>query len=114
MNIEELRELALSYRGATEEIKWEVNLCFMVCEKIFLVVGVNGTPTPCSFKVDKEDFEEIASQDGFGQAPYLAKGQWVRCADIEDLDFNTMKEYLTNSYELIKSKLTKKQQATLS
>ena len=113
MNIESLRELALAFPHATEEIKWDTNLCFMVFDKIFLIVNVNTVPTRCSFKVEKENFEEVAAQDNFKQAPYLARGQWVMLDDISLLNENEFKLYINTSFELIKSKLPKKLQTQL-
>ena len=78
MNIEQLRDICLKFPGVTEDIKWEDNLCFLVADKIFLMAGLDVSPTPASFKVPPEDFNEVALKDGFQQAPYLARGQWVR------------------------------------
>jgi predicted DNA-binding protein (MmcQ/YjbR family) len=57
MNLEILRELCLRMSGATEGIKWEKDLCFMVGEKMFLITVLDASPTSASFKVKDEDFE---------------------------------------------------------
>ena len=67
--------------------------------------SVDAFPTRCSIKVEREFFEELIEGDNFIQAPYIAKNQWVQIQDIEQV-----KELVENSYNLIKSKLTKKLQ----
>lgn len=110
MNIEQLRELCLSFKGTSEEIKWEVNLTFMVAEKIFVLCSADAIPTRCSVKVDEETFFELIEDDNIIQAPYLAKKQWVQITNIELVDDELLRKLVTNSYNTIKSKLTKKKQ----
>ena len=94
--------------GVTEDVKWDNHLCFLVAEKMFLICGLDESPTPASFKVPEEQFNEVASMDGFQQAPYLARGQWVRTDDLDNLNEGQWVEYIKQSYELIKSKLSKR------
>ena len=108
MNIEQLRDICLALPGVTEDIKWEDNLCFLVADKIFLMAGLDASPTPASFKVPPEDFNEVASMDGFHQAPYLARGQWVHTDNVNNLSDEEWDCYALQSYKLIRSKLTKK------
>ena len=113
MNIEQIREICLALPGVTEDVKWEDNLCFLVADKIFLMAGLDASPTRASFKVPPEQFEEIASRDGFRQAPYLARGQWVLTDNVENLSKDEWVHYSRQSYDLIKSKLSKKLQKEL-
>ncbi|MBL4657725.1 MAG: MmcQ/YjbR family DNA-binding protein [Flavobacteriales bacterium] len=108
MNIEQLRDICLSLPGVTEDVKWEDHLCFLVGNKMFLITGLDKSPTPASFKVPPEDFAEVASMDGFHQAPYLARGQWVHTDDVNNLGEEEWMRYTEQSYRLIRSKLTKK------
>ena len=113
MNIEQLRNTCLSFPSVTEDVKWESNLCFLVANKIFLMVALDVSPAPASFKVPPGDFNDVASKDGFSQAPYLARGQWVRTHNVENLSEEEWIHYAKRSYELIRSKLTKKLQQEL-
>ena len=113
MNVEELRDICLSFPGVTEDVKWESNLCFLVANKIFLMTALDESPVPASFKVPPGDFNGVASKDGFSQAPYLARGQWVRTHNVENLSEEEWIHYAKRSYELIRSKLTKKLQQEL-
>jgi len=65
MNIEQLRDICLNFPGVTEDIKWENHLCFCVAEKMFLIAGLDESPIPASFKVPPEQFDEVASKNGF-------------------------------------------------
>lgn len=109
MNTEQLLEYCLSLKGTTEGVKWDDSLCFMVAEKIFCITGFNDTDIVC-FKVTPEDFTLLMERDGAKQAPHFARGQWVAIEKRNALKNAEWKEYLQKSYELVKSKLTKKQQ----
>ncbi|MBL4752652.1 MAG: MmcQ/YjbR family DNA-binding protein [Flavobacteriales bacterium] len=113
MDIEQLRSICLDLPGVTEDVKWENHLCFLVANKMFLIAGLDISPTTASFKVPPEQFNDVASKDGFKQAPYLAKGQWVHTSDVELLTEEEWVYYSRQSYELIKSKLPKKVQREL-
>lgn len=110
MNIEELRAFCLSLKGTSEAIKWESSLTFMVADKIFVLSSVDATPTRCSVKVDPEQFDELLEDNNFIQAPYLAKRQWVQVLDIKLVNSELLQTLISNSYALVKSKLTKKLQ----
>lgn len=81
MNIEFLRKFCLSLPAATEDIKWGADLCFSVGGKMFCVTSIDG-PLKISFKVPDEDFEELAAQEGFIPAPYMARNKWVLLTDV--------------------------------
>lgn len=113
MNIEELREYALSLKGTTEDLKWGENLCIMVHEKIFLVLGIDEIPPTIALKVEEEIFDELTSIDGIKQAPYFAKRQWIKIDSVNNFNNTQWKEFILNSYKLVTSKLTKKAQKEL-
>ena len=99
----------MSLKGVEEGVKWEDHLCFMLCEKIFCITGF-GDDDGASIKVSPEDFALLTERDGIEQARYFAKNQWVALDKRTRLKNSEWKEYLQKSYELVKSKLTKKQQ----
>ena len=107
MNIEMLRKLCLALPAATEDIKWGHDLCFSVGGKMFAVAGLES-PLQCSVKVNDEEFEELTSREGFIPAPYMARNKWVLITDTTKLSKKEWEHYLGQSYELVKSKLTKK------
>jgi predicted DNA-binding protein (MmcQ/YjbR family) len=107
MDIEQLRKYCLSLPAVTEDVKWENDLVFSVGGKMFCVAGLDS-PLRFSFKVEDEEFEEISVRDGFTPAPYLARAKWVLLREPSKVYSNEWKQLVKKSYELIKSKLTKK------
>lgn len=99
----------MSLKCATEGVKWEDRLCFMVAEKVFCITGFTDSSN-VSFKVSPEDFEILTERDGVEQAKYFAKRQWVSISKRNALKKAEWELYLEKSYLLVKSKLTKKQQ----
>lgn len=66
------------------------------------------TPTSASFKVTDEEFDEMCNRPGFKPAPYVAKYKWVFIDDINKMNQTAWKQYLKQSYELVKAKLSPK------
>lgn len=108
MNIEDLRKICLDLPFVTEDIKWENHLCFNIGGKMFLIAGLDSTPVTASFKTDDDDFARLSVQEGFKPAPYLARNKWVHTSDIGKLNKKEWTQLIKKSYEIIKSKLTKK------
>lgn len=112
MNIVELRATCLSFPGATEDIKWGNDLCFLVGEKMFCATSAN-VDQGASFKVTDEDFALLTTREGIIPAPYLARAKWVYVLDFSRISEAEWLHYLRQSYELVKSKLPKKIQNQL-
>jgi predicted DNA-binding protein (MmcQ/YjbR family) len=113
MNLESLREFCLNLPAATEDIKWGHDLCFSIGAKMFAVTGIEG-PFTCSFKVTPEQFGELTAREDIVPAPYMARNHWVLAENATALSESEWQEYLRQSYELVKSKLTKKLQKELN
>ena len=107
MDNETLRKFCLSLPAVTEDIKWGHDLCFSVGAKMFCVTGLEA-PFTCSLKVKDEEFDELTNRDGFMPAPYMARNKWVLITDPSKLTKKEWERYIRQSYEMIKSKLTKK------
>ena len=107
MNIEDLRAYCLSFKGATEDIKWESDLCFCIGGKMFCVAPLNSALS-VTFKVRPDEFDELLVSDGFVPAPYLARNKWVRLIDVSAISRKELQGYIAQSYEIISSKLPKK------
>ena len=110
MDLDKLRELCLSFPGATEGIKWEDHICFMVAEKMFCITSESGG---ASIKTTPEDFDELTERDGIVPQAYMARNHWVRIEHFNKLSAKEWKHYISRSYELIRSKLPKKVQQAL-
>jgi predicted DNA-binding protein (MmcQ/YjbR family) len=107
MDIEALRKFCLSLPAVTEDIKWGHDLVFSVGGKMFCVAGLEA-PLQFSFRVRDDEFEELGSTDGFVPAPYMARAKWVLATKPSKLSAKKWEQYLRQSYDLIKAKLTKK------
>jgi predicted DNA-binding protein (MmcQ/YjbR family) len=107
MEIEALRQYCLSLPAVTEDIKWGNDLVFSVGGKMFCVASLEP-PLTFSFKVRDEEFEELSVQDGFKPAPYMARAKWVLVTHPGKLHKKEWENYVKQSYEMIKAKLTRK------
>ena len=112
MNVETLRKICSSLPAVTEDIKWGNDLVFSVGDKMFCVASLEP-PFSCSFKISDDEFDELSNQNGFIPAPYMARAKWVLVTDATRLNKKEWEQYVKQSYELIKSKLTKKFRAKL-
>ena len=112
MDIEWLRNFCLALPAVTEDVKWDNDLCFCIDGKMFCVTALEGA-FKCSFKVRDEEFEELLLLDGIVPAPYMARNKWVQVQVPSALDRAAWKSCIKQSYELIKSKLTKKRRSEL-
>ena len=102
-----LREICSSLTAVTEDVKWGNDLVFSVGDKMFCVASLEP-PFSCSFKVPDDEFDELSNQNGFMPAPYMARAKWVLVTDPSNLNKKEWEQYIKQSYELVKIKLTKK------
>jgi len=112
MDVEVLRKFCLSLPAATEDIKWGADLVFSVGAKMFCVCSLDA-PFKFSFKVKDEEFEELSATEGFMPAPYMARAKWVLVTDPSKLNKKDRENYIKESYEMVKAKLTKKDRTAL-
>ncbi|MFA7445575.1 MAG: MmcQ/YjbR family DNA-binding protein [Flavobacteriaceae bacterium] len=114
MTVFEIRDIALGLNGVTEDIKWGDHLCFNVADKMFLVTSPDLVPSPVSFKVAEDVFEETISRAGFSKHNYLGRHNWVHLDDINRLTKNEWLQFITQSYQLVASKLSNKMRNKLN
>jgi predicted DNA-binding protein (MmcQ/YjbR family) len=114
MNVDWLRELCLSFPGATEQIQWGSDLLFKVGGKMFAITPLEPAPVCLSFKASPERFAELAERPNIIPAPYLARAQWVALQTRDALPQNELASLLRESYEMIAAKLPMKIRESLS
>lgn len=106
MDIETLRELCLSMPHASEDVKWQNDLCFSIGGKMFCVASLENDRTPrISFKCTPEKFAELTEIDGIIPAPYVARYHWVAVEGTSVLDEDDFEDLITKSYMLVREKL---------
>ncbi len=114
MNIPAVQKYCLSFPGATEGIKWENDLVFMIGGKMFAAVALHESEKGrLSCKCTPEEFAQLIEREGIIPAPYAAKNHWVGVVDHQALTQAEIKRLLRDAYELILAKLPKKFQASL-
>lgn len=113
MTVEDIRSIALKLPHATEDVKWENDLCFCIAEKMFCVTSLEGS-IKFSLKVSDDDFEELCQRKGFTPAPYMARHKWILIDSSAKLTKKELAGFVKESYELVKRKLPKKIQEKLT
>jgi predicted DNA-binding protein (MmcQ/YjbR family) len=114
MNVDWLRELCLSFPGATEQIQWGNDLLFKVGGKMFAVAPLEPATVCLSFKASPGNFAELTERPDIIPAPYLARAQWVALETREAVPREELAGLLRESYELVAAKLPKKIRESLS
>jgi predicted DNA-binding protein (MmcQ/YjbR family) len=109
-----LREVCLSFPGATEQIQWGYDLLFKVGGKMFAVTPLEPARVFLSFKASPDNFAELTERALIIPAPYLARAQWVALEGKEALPAGELAGLLRESYELVAAKLPKKVRAGLA
>jgi predicted DNA-binding protein (MmcQ/YjbR family) len=114
VNVDWIRELCLSFPGATEQIQWGDDLLFKVGGKMFAATPLVPARVCLSFKASPENFAELTERPNIIPAPYLARAQWVALETRDALGAQELAGLLRKSYELVLAKLPKKSRETLS
>jgi predicted DNA-binding protein (MmcQ/YjbR family) len=107
MDIEKLRNLCLAFPFVEEDVKWGNDLCFLIGKKMFCATALEGEFS-CSMKVLDEEFEELIARNDIILAPYLGRYKWILVKSGDAFNEKEWLHYLNQSYQLIRSKLSKK------
>src|SRR5215467_9211134 len=114
-HIDWVRELCLSLPHTTEDIQWENDLLFRVAKKIYCIVPLEPQAAiKLCFKCTLEKFAELVEIDGIIPAPYMARNHWVALLEMEALRQAELRELIAKSYHLVREKLPKKTQASMT
>jgi len=108
MQLDQLRELCLSFPGVSEVVQWGDDLVFKVGGKIFAVAPLEPRPVVLSFKASPETFAELTERPNIIPAPYLARAKWVALESRLALPQSELAALLRTSYDLVVEKLPKK------
>jgi predicted DNA-binding protein (MmcQ/YjbR family) len=114
MNAAGLRRFCLSLPHATEGIKWEHHLCFMLAEKMFAVANIEPTEDHfVAVKTTPERAAELIEIESIIPTPYMARNHWVTLQRGDVLRDSEIEDLIRGSYELVMAKLPKRMQAKL-
>ena len=114
MNVDQLREICLSFAGATEQVQWGDDLVFKVAGKMFAVTPLVPGYNWLSLKASPESFVELTERPGIIPAPYLARAKWVAIETPNVLDAAEVATLLRTSYDLVVEKLPRKTRETVA
>ena len=114
MNIDQLREICLSFGGATEQIQWGDDLVFKVAGKMFAVTPLVPGYNWLALKASPEGFAELTERPGIVPAPYLARAKWVAIETPNVLDAAEVATLLRTSYDLVIAKLPRRTRENLA
>lgn len=108
MNVDQLREVCLSFPGTTGQVQWGCDLVFKVGGKMFAVTPLEPASVCLSFKASPENFADLTERPDIIPAPYLARAQWVALQTRDALPAEELALLLRESYDLVLAKLPKK------
>ena len=114
MNVDWLREVCLSFAGATEQIQWSSDLLFKTGGKMFAVTPLEPAPVCLSFKASPENFAELTERPNIIPAPYLARAQWVALQTCDALPADELARLLRDSYDMVFARLPRKTRDTIA
>ncbi len=114
MNIEELREYCLSKKGTTESFPFdETTLVFKVMNKMFAITDLEKDLS-ISIKCDPELAINLREQyPAVKPAWHFNKAHWNNVIIDGSVDVSLIREWIDHSYDLIVSKLPKKDKKVL-
>lgn len=114
MNIEEYREFCLSKPGVIEGFPFDnKTLVFKVMGKIFALTDVDEF-VGINLKCDPEYALELREKyEGVIAGYHMSKKHWNTVSTSSDVSDKTLRHLTNHSYELVVSKLTKKQKEEL-
>ena len=114
MDIDAIRRHCLGFAHATENVQWEIDLCFKVDGKLFAVAPLDVAPVRLSFKCSPESFAELCERPDVIPAPYMARAQWVALQSLSAIPDDELRRLLAESYQLVWQRLPKKRREALT
>jgi predicted DNA-binding protein (MmcQ/YjbR family) len=79
----------------------------MISGKMFCVTSMDA-PLKTSVKVTDEEFDELSNLPGIIPAPYVARYKWILVENMGVFNQKKWEHYITQSYNLVRSKLPRK------
>jgi predicted DNA-binding protein (MmcQ/YjbR family) len=114
MNIEELREICISKAGVTEEFPFDNSaLVFKVMGKMFALTNIDKYES-VNLKCDPERAVELReTYSGIIPGWHMNKTHWNTVLVDGSVDDSLLVELVQHSYDLVVSKLTKRDRLVL-
>jgi predicted DNA-binding protein (MmcQ/YjbR family) len=113
MNLENLRNYCLSFKGSTEGFPFDQTTLVFKVSKMFALVDIDHFES-VNLKCDPEKAIELREKYGaITPGFHMNKKHWNTVSFNLDVDDKMIYKMIDESYELVVSSLTKKQKAEL-
>ena len=114
MYLDEFRTFCLSLPGTSESLPFDdTALVFKVLDKMFALTRI-GDFESVNLKCDPDRAIELREKHDFIQPGYhMNKKHWNTVYEVNSLDDSFLQELTRHSYDLVVSKMTKKQKLEL-
>lgn len=115
MNIEQIREYCLKKKGVKEEFPFdEETLVFKVLGKIFLLASLESLPLQINLKCDPEKAIDLREEyDAVQPGYHMNKKHWITVIIDGTISEQKIKEWIDDSYNLVRAGLKKSVLKTL-
>lgn len=113
LSYQEYNDYCSTLNGAHHVVQWGGAHVWKVYDKVFAVGGWGDDKNPAiTFKTSELNFEILKDEPGFRPAPYLASRgfKWIQHFEEPYLPAPKIKEFIYDSYLLVASGLSKKNQ----
>lgn len=115
MNLEQIESIFMAKQGATKDFPFgDDTMVFKVMDKMFGLISLKTTPLNINLKCDPND--AIAYRDIYecvNPGYHMNKKHWNTITLDGTMKEETVKDMINESYDLVVSKLTKKQREEL-
>ena len=111
MNVESLRHYCLSLPFVTEDMPFDdTTLVFRVAHKIFALLSLDAEPGQVNLKCDPDRAVQLRETHAAVRPGYhMNKKHWNTVVFEDTLSDAFIQELVRHSYELVRSKLSKKE-----
>ena len=116
MNYEEFNHFCSSFAGTSHVVQWGNSEVWKVGGKVFAIGGWGEDSKPAfTFKTSDLNFDFLSDTDGYRLAPYFANRgmKWIQQVDTSGSLDEDLKYYLSESYRIVASGLSKRKQQEL-
>ena len=114
MDIEDIRTFCLNLKGTSESMPFDdTTIVFKVLSKMFCLEAIDNKRINLKAKPEKV-IELIETHSSILPGYHMNKKYWVTIEVENFTDNQLLKQLITDSYQLVISKMTKKEKETLA
>lgn len=116
MNCDEFNQFCASFTGVTHVVQWGNSDVWKVGGKVFAIGGVKRAEFAAfTFKTSHLNYDFLSDCEGYQPAPYFANRgmKWIQQVDTKGHLDEDLKYYISESYRIVASGLSKRKQQEL-